>query len=85
MGPDSVESSVLATVAYDVSHQILQLEFRDRTVYRYFHVPAKVHEGLWQAPSKGHYFNRVIRGHFAFALGSATSSPAVDEARKPKC
>jgi hypothetical protein len=61
-----LESSSLAKVAYDADRAVLQLEFRDRAVYQYFGVPAGIHEGLLLAPSKGAYFNRVIRGQFAY-------------------
>lgn len=66
MKPTIVESTTLATVAYDADRQLLQIEFRDRTAYRYFHVPTDVYETLLRAPSKGSYFNRVIRGQFAY-------------------
>ena len=62
-----VESSSLATVAYDADRGLLQIEFRDRTIYQYSRVPADVHEALLHAPSKGTYFNRVIRGRFPYA------------------
>ena len=68
-----VESTSLATVAYDANRELLQIEFRDRTIYRYRHVPAEVHAALLRAPSKGSYFNRVIRGQFAFAQIRADS------------
>ena len=70
MKPTVVESTTLATVAYDADRELLQLEFRDRAIYQYFGVPAELHEALLRAPSKGSYFNRVIRGQFAYALGS---------------
>ena len=66
MKPTVVESTTLAAVAYDAHRQLLQIEFRDRTIYRYFNVPTDVHETLLRAPSKGSYFNRVIRGQFAY-------------------
>ena len=75
MQPALVESSTLATVAYDAGRKILQLEFCDRTVYQYFQVPAEVHEALLAAPSKGQYFNRANRGQYAFALRPAASLP----------
>jgi lysyl-tRNA synthetase class 2 len=62
-----VESITLATVAYDADRELLQIEFRDRTIYRYFNVPGDVHESLLRAPSKGSYFNRIIRGQFTYA------------------
>ena len=61
-----VESSTLATVGYDVGGELLQLEFRSRALYRYFAVPAAVHEALVAATSKGSYFNRAIRGQYRF-------------------
>jgi KTSC domain len=66
-----VASSTLATIAYDASEQILQLEFRDRSVYRYLGVPAEVHQALLNAPSKGQFFNRAIRGIFRHELAPA--------------
>lgn len=62
----SVESSTLATVGYDESDELLQLEFRSEAVYRYFAVPAAVHETLLAATSKGSYFNQAIRGRYRF-------------------
>lgn len=61
-----VESSTLATVGYEESGELLQLEFRSRAIYRYFAVPAAVHETLLAARSKGSYFNQVIRGRYRF-------------------
>ena len=68
-----MESTTLATVASDAEQELLQLEFRDRARYQYFRVPAEVHAALLHAPSKGAYFNRVIRERFAYARVSATS------------
>jgi hypothetical protein len=62
-----VESTTLATIAYDADRELLQIEFRDRTTYRYYNVPDEIHKTLLRAPSKGSYFNRVIRGQFAHA------------------
>jgi KTSC domain len=62
----AVESSTLATVGYDESRDLLELEFRSGAVYRYFGVPAAVHELLLAATSKGTYFNQGIRRHYQF-------------------
>jgi len=61
-----IESSTLASVGYDESSDLLQVEFRSRAVYRYFAVPAAVHEALLAATSKGSYFNQAIRGQYRF-------------------
>jgi hypothetical protein len=66
MKPTTVESTSLATVAYDADHQFLQIEFRDRTIYQYSSVPADVHQPLLRSPSKGSYFNHAIRGQFPY-------------------
>ncbi|MGH8647489.1 MAG: KTSC domain-containing protein [Gammaproteobacteria bacterium] len=62
----TVESTTLATVAYDEAQELLQLEFCSRAVYLYFGVPAVVHQALLAAPSKGRYFNQSIRGRFSY-------------------
>jgi hypothetical protein len=68
MNETRVESTTLRAFAYDEGREILQLEFLSRAIYHYSGVPAAVHEGLRGAPSKGRYFNRVIRGRFAYVL-----------------
>ena len=62
----TVESSTLTTVAYDETSELLQLGFCSGAVYEYSGVPAAVHRALLAAPSKGRYFNDVIRGRFPF-------------------
>jgi hypothetical protein len=62
----AVESTTLATVAFDEAQALLELEFRSQEVYQYFGVPAAVHEALLAAPSKGGYFNQAIRPWFQY-------------------
>ncbi len=66
MNVTAVESTTLATVAYDDARELLRLEFRSRAIYQYVGVPAVVHEALLRAPSKGGYFNQAIRGQFPY-------------------
>ena len=63
----AVESSTLATIAYDKTRELLQLEFNSRARYQYIGVPATVHQALLGAPSKGGYFNHAIRGRFPYS------------------
>ena len=72
MNMTAVDSATLAAVAYDDAHELLQLEFRSGAIYRYFGIPAPLYEALLAAPSKGKYFNRAIRGKFAYSLSSNT-------------
>jgi hypothetical protein len=61
-----VNSTLLASVIYDVGELILQLEFQNGAIYRYFAVPAAIHNGLLAADSKGSYFNHKIRNCFPY-------------------
>jgi hypothetical protein len=74
-----VKSTTLSTLAYDDAHEILQLEFRNRAVYRYLGVPAQVYEALLSAPSKGRYFNQAIRRRFPFLRALETRAGAQGE------
>jgi hypothetical protein len=78
----AVESSTLATIGYDDAVGILQLEFRSRAIYQYFGVPAAVHHGILNAPSKGSYFNQFIRGRFPYR--STLSTEAVRRTGAPR-
>jgi hypothetical protein len=72
MNSTAVQSTILATVAYDSLRELLLLEFHSRAIYQYSGVPPAVHQALLNAPSLGRYFNRVIRGRFpASRVGSA--------------
>ena len=62
----TVDSTTLATIAYDAPARTLWLEFRNRAVYCYFDVPPAFYRDLLAAPSKGAYFNRNIRGCFRY-------------------
>jgi len=62
--PLPVNSTLLASVTYDVGESILQLELCDGAIYRYFAVPENIFNDLLAAASKGSYFNRRIRSHF---------------------
>jgi len=66
MNVAAVESTTLATVAYDELQQLLQLEFCNRAIYLYWGVPAIVHQSLLSARSKGRYFQQAIRGRFPY-------------------
>jgi hypothetical protein len=85
MSVTTVESTLLATVAYDNACELLQLEFCSRAIYQYFGVPAAVHAALLRAPSKGTYFNRVIRGRFPYSLASNIQADVAHAALRSGC
>ena len=51
-------------VAYHHQRTILQVEFRDGTIYHYLGVPIQTYRDLLKADSKGAYFNHCIRNLF---------------------
>ena len=81
----AVESTTLATVAYDEPRELLQLEFRSRAVYHYFGVAAIVHEALLGAPSKGSYFNQAIRGRYPYVRVPGLQAGALGVEGAPQC
>lgn len=56
MQREPVESSMLRSAGYDPERSILELEFNNGRIYRYFGVPREVFEELLIAESRGHYF-----------------------------
>ena len=63
-----LQSTILASAAYDNRRAILQLEFRSGAVYRYLQVPEGIYQDLLQAASHGAYFNHAIRDRFPYLL-----------------
>lgn len=59
-----VDSMSLASLGYSRDHHILEVEFRNGGIYRFFMVPIEVYDELLAAPSKGAHFNRAIRNRF---------------------
>jgi hypothetical protein len=80
--PAEVESSSLAKLAYDTQRALLQVEFRDGSIYQFCGVPPQIYEDLLRADSKGAYFNRHIRGSFPHTF-IHTTSPAPSRRPKP--
>ena len=66
MNRQSVESSNLASIGYDIENEILEVEFKHGGVYQYFDVPVNVYEELMNADSHGVYFSANIRNDYEF-------------------
>jgi hypothetical protein len=58
-------SSVIRSFAYDPHSRSLAIEFVTGRRYRYDDVPERIVEAMKAASSRGRYFNRHIRDHFA--------------------
>jgi hypothetical protein len=61
-----VSSSNLSSVGYDSDSKILEIEFNDHSVYRYYDVPSSIYEQLMSAASHGKYFHRNVKEHFRY-------------------
>lgn len=59
-----MRSSGLRSVGYDERSSMLEVEFVNGHVYRYFAVPKAKFEALLSADSVGSYFNANIRERF---------------------
>ncbi len=60
----SVRSSAIRHLAYNPGKRELHVFFRGGGDYTYFDVPAEEYEALIEAPSKGAFVNRKIKGHY---------------------
>lgn len=56
-----VQSSNLASLGYDETTAILEVEFTNGNIYQYSGVPLDVYEGLMASTSKGRYLNENIK------------------------
>jgi hypothetical protein len=61
MKRESVKSSNLASIGYDETNNILEIEFNHGGVYQYLNVPLNVYQELINANSHGTYFSANIR------------------------
>lgn len=77
MHSQTIDSTVLAAAAYDDARAVLEVEFRDGTVYQYRGVPRQTFQDLCRAESKGGYFNRQIRSRFACVRLAPTPRPCL--------
>ena len=60
----SVDSSLIASVAYDQRTSVLEIRFTNGRLYRYLMVPRDIHERLMSSSSKGRFFMDEIEPRF---------------------
>lgn len=71
-----VQSSNIVSVGYRSTTATLEIEFKNRSVYQYYNVPAKIHAELMQAESHGKYVHKhVISGKYEFRGIQYAESP----------
>jgi len=68
MERSSVSSSCLKSVGHDAQRRVLEIEFTNEGLYRYFDVPAEEHQALLEAKSLGTYFNEEIKNRYRFLM-----------------
>lgn len=58
----AVDSETIASLGYDPTWKMLEIEFRESgEVYLYFDVPQLEYEAFMSAPSKGTYLNQQFK------------------------
>ena len=65
---EPVQSSAIAKVGYSKRRHILEIEFVNGAVYRYFDIPLSVHRDLISAESKARFYDSSIRKHYRSVL-----------------
>ena len=55
-----VESDIFRSIGYDVDSRIMEVEFKDGLVFRYFQVPEGIHKRLMRTRSKSAFFRNNI-------------------------
>lgn len=59
-------STVIRSYRYDRRQRALDIVFQSGRRYTYLGVPEETYDAMKAASSKGEFFNRQIRDHFAF-------------------
>ncbi|MBA2562739.1 MAG: KTSC domain-containing protein [Chitinophagaceae bacterium] len=59
-------SSVVLHTSYNKETATLKITFVSRQVYEYKNVPREIYNAMITSGSKGIYFNRHIKGQYAF-------------------
>lgn len=67
-----VESANIAAIGYSPELFMLDVEFTNKRVYRYFAVTAELYRALMAAPSKGLFFSKHIKNEHEFTFMTAT-------------
>ena len=65
---ETVQSSAIAKVGYSKRRHILEIEFVNGAIYRYFDIPLSVHRDLMSAESKARFYDSNVRKHYRSVL-----------------
>jgi KTSC domain-containing protein len=64
----SVQSTAIAKVGYSKRRHILEIEFVNGAVYRYFDVPVVVYRDLMSSQSKAGFYDSNVKRHYRSVL-----------------
>ncbi len=59
-----VNSTSIATIGFNQTRGVLEIQFVNGRVYRYVDVPKPIQQRFLQAPSRGKFYHEFIRGHY---------------------
>jgi hypothetical protein len=64
MNRDSVNSSHIKSIGYDVKRKVLEIQFKNGATYEYQDVPVWVRADMISSDSIGKYFHENIKGKY---------------------
>ena len=64
---ETPDSSNIARFKYDDKSRVLTVEFKNGGTYNYFDVPQPVFDQMRNAPSKGEFLARNVKGAFRYS------------------
>ena len=67
MERETVQSSNIASIGYDVYSSTLEIEFNNNSIYQYFDVPQHIYHELMNADSHGQYLAQNIKGVYRYS------------------
>lgn len=62
----AVISSNLQSIGYDETNRVLEIEFKNHTIYQYCGVPPGEYRGLMSAASHGSYHHAHIKNAYSY-------------------
>jgi hypothetical protein len=62
-----VSSSNILSIGYASEEKVLEIEFRNGSIFQYLNVPNNIYSGLMNARSCGRYFDAYVKkGNFEY-------------------
>ena len=62
-----VDSSNIAAIGYEKDLSVLEVEFKNGSVYQYYDVPENIFNDIMGADSKGKYLAQFVKGTFRYS------------------